>query len=334
MESSNRASSFGNSAYANGNVSSPSPFLSDSSSSYPHSLPIASKGKLKMDEGVSHHQCCLSESILMDLEEPFWLEDLLSEPVTAVHKGHRRSASDTFAYLGAVAEELNVNVGPNVKGSTRFSSDTSLITSGEMIHKASDEPTSERASISSGKHKNEECTSQNTERSPEKTNSQQPKPYMSKGEAKRAKQQSAHRSRIRKLQHISELERTVQALQVEESVVSAELGFIDKQNLILSMENRALMHRLDSLSQEFVIKHMEQEMLERELGRLQTLCQLQWHHHHQSRPPPHHHHHHHSNHRRSRSRDLLEAQFANLSLSSNEVASSRTGPFTRSVWIQ
>ncbi|CAH9126294.1 unnamed protein product [Cuscuta epithymum] len=309
MENSNRASSLSYVTDINGNIPS----------TYSYSLPVESRGKQKTDEGVSHHQRCLSESLLME-EEPFWIEDLLSDPVDVVHKGHRRSASDSFAYLGAFAEGLYVNMAPDLKSLTQFSSDTTSISPNEKIHKASHESTTRGGSMSSGKHRKEESTSQNAESSSEKANNPQSKSSMSKAETKRAKQQSAHRSRVRKLQHISELERTVHALQVEESVVSAELEFIDQHNLILSMENRALMQRLDSLSQEFFIKHMEQEMLERELVRLQTLHQLQLHHH--------------SNHLHSRSRDLLEGQFTNLSLSNNAVSSSRIGPTNRSVWIQ
>lgn len=37
--------------------------------------------------------------------------------------------------------------------------------------------------------------------------------------------------------------------------ISAELEFLGKQNLILSMENKALKQRLDSLAQEHLIKY-------------------------------------------------------------------------------
>jgi len=41
--------------------------------------------------------------------------------------------------------------------------------------------------------------------------------------------------------------------QVEGSEVSAELEFLNQQNLILSMENKALKQRLESLAQEQLI---------------------------------------------------------------------------------
>lgn len=43
--------------------------------------------------------------------------------------------------------------------------------------------------------------------------------------------------------------------QAEGSEVSAELEFLNQQNLILSMENKALKQRLESLAQEQVIKY-------------------------------------------------------------------------------
>lgn len=43
-------------------------------------------------------------------------------------------------------------------------------------------------------------------------------------------------------------------MQAAGAEVSAQLEFLDQQNLILGMENRALKQRLDSLSQEHFIK--------------------------------------------------------------------------------
>nr|GEX49065.1 basic-leucine zipper domain-containing protein [Tanacetum cinerariifolium] len=122
-------------------------------------------------------------------------------------------------------------------------------------------------------------------------------------ETKHAKQQFAQRSRVRKLQYIAELEKNVQALQAEGSEVCAEVEFLNQQSLILGMENKALKQRLDNLAQEQLIKYMEHEVLEREIGRLRALYQQQQ----QPQQPT-------SNHRRSASKDKLDVQFANLSL--------------------
>lgn len=45
--------------------------------------------------------------------------------------------------------------------------------------------------------------------------------------------------------------------QAEGSEVSAEIEFLNQQNLILSMENKALKQRLENLTQEQLIKYCE-----------------------------------------------------------------------------
>jgi len=57
--------------------------------------------------------------------------------------------------------------------------------------------------------------------------------------------------------------------------VSAELEFLNQQNLILSLENKSLKNRLESLAQEQLIKYLEHDVLEKEIVRLRALYQLQ-----------------------------------------------------------
>eukprot|EP01018_Ginkgo_biloba_P018353 Gb_34968 [translate_table: standard] len=92
---------------------------------------------------------------------------------------------------------------------------------------------------------------------------------------KRAKQQFAQRSRVRKLQYISELERNVSALQAEESEVSAEVSFLNQQLLILTLENKALKQRIAGLAQETMFKDAQHELLKKEAQRLRILYQQQ-----------------------------------------------------------
>ncbi|GAA0154835.1 basic leucine zipper transcription factor [Lithospermum erythrorhizon] len=138
----------------------------------------------------------------------------------------------------------------------------------------------------------------------------QAKPSVTETDTKRAKQQFAQRSRVRKLQHIAELERNVQALQSEGSDATAELEFLNQRVLILNMENKALKQRLESLAREQLIKHLEHEVLEREKGRLRALYQQQ-----QLQQQS-------SALRRTSSRDL-DQQLANLSLKHKEASSGR-----------
>lgn len=140
---------------------------------------------------------------------------------------------------------------------------------------------------------------------PERKEGVPPKHAQSEADTKRAKQQYAQRSRVRKLQYIAELERKVQALQSEGIDVSAEMEFLSQQNIMLDLENKALKQRLESLAQEQLIKRFQQEMFEREIGRLRSLYQQQQQQQKQPQPT--------TTLSRSNSRDL-DSQFANLSL--------------------
>ncbi|KAL0365030.1 UNVERIFIED_CONTAM: hypothetical protein Sangu_0600600 [Sesamum angustifolium] len=63
---------------------------------------IGPKTLPKPRDGNSHHQRTSSESFLIE-EQPSWLDELLDEPETPVRKGgHRRSSSDSFAYIDSV----------------------------------------------------------------------------------------------------------------------------------------------------------------------------------------------------------------------------------------
>lgn len=60
---------------------------------------IGSKAVQKLGEGNINHHRTSSESFLIE-EQLSWLDDLLDEPETPVRKGgHRRSSSDSFAYV-------------------------------------------------------------------------------------------------------------------------------------------------------------------------------------------------------------------------------------------
>lgn len=64
---------------------------------------IGPRGISRPKDGQRHHQRTSSESFLIE-EQPLWLDDLLNEPETPVRRGaHRRSTSDSFAYLDGVS---------------------------------------------------------------------------------------------------------------------------------------------------------------------------------------------------------------------------------------
>ncbi|CAL5417234.1 hypothetical protein HYC85_019795 [Camellia sinensis] len=269
MDSSNRLSNLRTSPYpSRPTMLPPIGSLTHPFWSYANSHIVGSEAIQKPMEGQSrHHQRSSSENFL--LEQPFWLDDLLNEPETLVQNSHRRSASDSSAYLGPIAKTFNTYGENNLKNPRDGISCQATLSS------STPEELEGLPSTAVKKGDQEDSGSQNQEGSAERSNSPQTKPSASKPEAKRAKQQSAYRSCGRKLQYIVDLERNIQVLQAVGSKASSELEFLDQQNLILGMENRALRQRLDSLSQVYLIKHLEQDVLQTEIARLQTLYQLQ-----------------------------------------------------------
>ncbi|KAL9251157.1 Basic leucine zipper 61-like protein [Drosera capensis] len=90
-----------------------------------------------------------------------------------------------------------------------------------------------------------------------------------------ANRQSAQRSRVRKLQYISELERTVTSLQTEVSALSPRVAFLDHQRLILNVDNSALKQRIAALAQDKIFKDAHREALKKEIERLRQLYHQQ-----------------------------------------------------------
>lgn len=315
---------------------SPFPSISPSYADYVSNPAIAPKGPPRYRDANSHQRTS-SESFLIE-EQPSWLDDLLNEPESPVRRGHRRSSSDSFTYMEAANAVFNNRAqnefrlrnlssvpswGPQDFDIYKDSRNSSFYLEPNVLMKNKNRPwdPSQNAlthsnpsreidgnssnSIASEKKDAVESVRQDAD-SPEKKDSSSNKASASETDTKRAKQQFAQRSRVRKLQYIAELEKNVQALQAEGSEVSAEVEFLNQQSLILGMENKALKQRLESLAQEQLIKYMEHEVLEREIGRLRALYQHQQQPQQAVVPPP--------GHRRTASKDKLESQFANLSL--------------------
>ncbi|XP_008783934.1 basic leucine zipper 61 [Phoenix dactylifera] len=90
-----------------------------------------------------------------------------------------------------------------------------------------------------------------------------------------ANRQSAQRSRVRKLQYISELERTVTALQTEVSALSPRVAFLDHQRSLLTVGNSHLKQRIAALAQDKIFKDAHREALKKELERLRQVYHQQ-----------------------------------------------------------
>ncbi|XP_010500033.1 PREDICTED: basic leucine zipper 34-like [Camelina sativa] len=219
-----------------------------------------------------HHSASLDD--LLTEEQPAWLDELLSEPTSPkINKGHRRSASDTAAYLHSAImpfkeDELmkshvagpswqfqNYDLWQSTTNGTNFQTQ-----SYGAINRLS---TPNSKSIEKHVGKMKEGTSTKPDGSGSKTDS------------KRIKHQNAHRARLRRLEYISDLERTIQVLQVEGCEMSSAIHYLDQQLIMLSMENRALKQRMDSLAEIQKLKHVEQQFLEREIRSLQCRRQQQ-----------------------------------------------------------
>ncbi|KAK8616373.1 hypothetical protein V6N13_017925 [Hibiscus sabdariffa] len=336
----------------------PFPPVSPAYTDYVPNHVIGPRAVQKPREGNTHHQRTSSESFRID-EQPSWLDDLLNEPETPVRKGgHRRSSSDSFAYFDAsnvpnvdyASQDdyryKNMITAPSwASRDARLSSfytDVNLVkqknracdSSSSVVPHPNRLPSLRENNIlqslgsSRAPQEVEGAPSTASEKqdsaepaSSEKKDDSHTKSLACDSDSKRAKQQFAQRSRVHKLQYIAELERNVQALQAEGSEVSAELEFLNQQNLILSMENKALKQRLEGLAQEQVIKYIEQEVLEREVSRLRVLYKQQQQQQQQHQQLS-------SSHRRTSSRDL-ESQFTNLSLSHKDANAAHdpvTGP--------
>ncbi|XP_027343063.1 uncharacterized protein At4g06598 [Abrus precatorius] len=251
---------------------------------FSHSV-VEHEGLSEPKEGLRRHQRTYSDSMLTE-EVPGWLKELLDEPETPQCRSHRRSSSDSIAYLQVEKTTERENKLTN----------TCVTFPSSVTSQEADTPQT---------HIIEKQNVADPEGSFVQHRSLYPNPSPTKTDSKRAKRHSAQQNRARKVQYIAELERSIQALQVEGYEVSTELEFLDQQNLILGMENRALKQRLDSISQEQFIKCLEQEMLEKEITRLRNLYHHQQQQHQQKQK--------HYGRPRSKSQEL-DSSFARLSL--------------------
>lgn len=96
---------------------SPFPSITPSYPDYGPNTCLGSKLASKCRDGNAYHQRTSSESVID--EQPSWLDELLNEPDTPVRKGHRRSSSDSFAYLDA-ASMSNIDYMPVSRDESKF----------------------------------------------------------------------------------------------------------------------------------------------------------------------------------------------------------------------
>ncbi|KAG9452132.1 hypothetical protein H6P81_005036 [Aristolochia fimbriata] len=237
-----------------------------------------------------HHQRTSSDTFAFD-EQPLWLDELLNEPETPVAKAtHRRSSSDSLTYLdfpglSSMAETFTSHegnlVGPSVIGwqstgnsfrnKSFFHSPVEWLGPGKASEKAGQcnlNGVVDRRDFSSKSTASDAAPDQKvlSEKNDPKNGH-----AVSEADPKHSKQHFAQRSRVRKLQYIAELERNVSLLHVEGSDAAAELAFLKKQHLILTLENKALLQRIKSVAHEKQIKDAQYELLRKEVERLRCM---------------------------------------------------------------
>lgn len=89
-------------------------------------------------------------------------------------------------------------------------------------------------------------------------------------ETRTVKRHSGQRSRVRKLQYIAELERTVEVLQSSQSELAIKVASLLQHRVALSMENNTLKQQLARLKQEKVFVEGQYRSLKTELKRLKN----------------------------------------------------------------
>ncbi|KAG4122984.1 hypothetical protein ERO13_D11G306300v2 [Gossypium hirsutum] len=219
-----------------------------------------------------------------------WADEFLD--FSSMRRGaKRRSMSDFIAFLDQPLEEENragnaMMMEPNMferlddeQLKSMFSDDVSLTMPATTMGSSSSTPL-----MSDQNSNNDEKPTPGEVESSYKLHETQP-PSTSNGgdpitDPKRVKRilanrQSAQRSRVRKLQYISELERSVTTLQTEVSTLSPRVAFLDHQRVVLTVENSALKQRIAALAQDKIFKDAHQEALKKEIERLTQVYQQQ-----------------------------------------------------------
>ncbi|XP_062182803.1 basic leucine zipper 2-like [Phragmites australis] len=222
-------------------------------------------------------------------QQPSWVDEFLDFS-SAKRGAHRRSVSDSVAFLEAVHDD---NAGVGAHDFDRLDDDQLLSMFADDLPppppppppQAAPAPAPAPSSTSPSDHNSfndekrdkgeteeaqSECHGDST-RQPASAAAVDPK------RVKRilANRQSAQRSRVRKLQYISELERSITSLQTEVSALSPRVAFLDHQRSLLTLGNSHLKQRIAALAQDKIFKDAHQEALKKEIERLRQIYHQQ-----------------------------------------------------------
>ncbi|KAG1346768.1 basic leucine zipper 61 [Cocos nucifera] len=236
-------------------------------------------------------------SPLAPSSQPSWIDEFLDFSSTK-RGSHRRSVSDSIAFLEApLADDATAagefdRLDEDQLIESMFSDDVpppSSSSAGAALPLTSSNPSTpsdhnsindDKPAASSGHQtamSNESAVEAQSACKPEPKPAAEQEPIVDPKRVKRilANRQSAQRSRVRKLQYISELERSVTTLQTEVSALSPRVAFLDHQRSILTLGNSHLKQRIAALAQDKIFKDAHQEALKKEIERLRQVYHQQ-----------------------------------------------------------
>lgn len=232
---------------------------------------------------VRHHKSSSQSSILED--QPAWLDNLLSDPgANSVGIFHRRSASDSVTLLdGIVGSFLDLNPRNNDKNLDGHEAcsglESSCLYGPNSPRKRSNLTFAGNAIVSAlSESALENHLLQYVDESlcisgviPSDLNGDtHTLTGEHNAETKMTKRQFGQRSRVRKLQYIAELERTVEYFQTLQADLGARVALLLQQHVSLSMENSKLKQKIARVQQEKLIMEGQYQYLKKEAERLKV----------------------------------------------------------------
>ncbi|CAN6299618.1 unnamed protein product [Urochloa humidicola] len=248
-----------------------------------------------------HHQCSPSMGTFLPVPlhhpQPSWVDEFLD--FSAAKRGaHRRTASDSVAFLQpAGPNDGNDNAGGvGVHGFDRLEDDQLLSMFSDDLKPPPQQAVPALAPVASSSSQSDPNSINDDDKTDrgeaEEAQSKcdrdaaaaavpgQPAACAAAVDPKRVKRilanrQSAQRSRVRKLQHVSELERSVTSLQTEVSALSPRVAFLDHQRSLLTLGNNHLKQRIAALAQDKIFKDAHQEALKKDIERLRQIYHQQ-----------------------------------------------------------
>ncbi|KAL7184958.1 hypothetical protein ACSBR2_026992 [Camellia fascicularis] len=234
-------------------------------------------------DSYPRHQKSISQSSILE-EQPAWLDDLLSD-LDANSKGilHRRSTSDSVTLLDGLVSLPTLP--PLSNEENLSSSETGRVLESACMYgpnspRRKDKVTfPENAVVSALSEYLPQNPMQYTDGDLNVSGMMQcdlardvgGSAWDANNETKAMKRHSGQRSRVRKLQYIAELERTVDDLQTSESELALRVASLLQQRVALSMENSKLKQQVARLQQEKLIVDGHYQSLRKEVERLK-LC--------------------------------------------------------------